>query len=63
MTNPPPYRLTFADAIEVWLMHWGGTHQHNIAAHFGVNSGRVNDVIKERKHLGSRGAAMMKKAA
>ncbi|MAC88282.1 MULTISPECIES: hypothetical protein [Maricaulis] len=63
MTNPPPYRLTFADAIEVWLMHWDKNHQHNIAAHFGVNSGRINDVVKERIHIGSREAALMKKSA
>jgi hypothetical protein len=28
--------------------------QHHIAAGFGVNQGRISDVIRERTHLGSR---------
>jgi len=46
--------LTFEEAFEVWIFRRRGWHQHTIAAHFGVNPGRVNDVLKERKHLGSR---------
>lgn len=49
-----PYRLTYEDAINVWLLHWNGTYQHTIAAAYGVNPGRVNDVLKERIHCGSR---------
>lgn len=49
--------LTFDEAIEVWLMRWAGHYQHDIAAHFGLNSGRVSDVLKEKKHIGSRQAA------
>jgi hypothetical protein len=52
--NKPTYRLTFVDAIEVWLRHWSGQFQHHIAAHFGVNPGRVNEVLKGHKFLGSR---------
>lgn len=47
-------RLTFEDAIDVWLKHWGGEFQHQIAAFFGVNQGRINEVLKERTHIGSR---------
>lgn len=51
--NEPPYQLTYQDAVEIWQRHWSGEYQHHIAASFGVNPGRVNDVLKGRKHLGS----------
>jgi hypothetical protein len=60
---PQPYRLTSDDAIQVWLRHWAGEYQHNIAASFGVNPGRVNDVLKGRKHAGSEAAAKSKRMA
>lgn len=52
----PPQKsdLTFDEAVEVWLLRKSGLAQHRIAARFGVNPGRVNDVLKERKHIGSR---------
>ncbi|MEM8589024.1 MAG: hypothetical protein AAGG65_13280 [Pseudomonadota bacterium] len=52
----PPQKpnLTFDEAIEVWRLHKLGVVQHRIAAQFGVNPGRVSDVLKERKHIGSR---------
>ena len=52
-----PYRLSYEDAVNVWLSYWNGEFQHNIAASYGVNPGRVNDVIKERSHYGSKAAA------
>jgi len=55
--NPKTYRLSHADAEAIWLRHWAGEYQHHIAAHFGVNPGRVNDVLKERTHVGSRESA------
>lgn len=58
-----PYRLTFEDAVSIWQRYWSGEYQHDIAAHFGVNPGRVNDVLKERKHIGSREAASVRGAA
>lgn len=51
------YRLTMKDAIEVWIRHWRGEFQHHIAAHFGVNPGRVNEVLKGRRLPGSEQAA------
>lgn len=57
----PSYRLTFDDAVDVWLRYWGGEFQNRIAAYYDVNPGRVNEVLKERKHLGSRSVAMMKR--
>jgi len=57
------HRLSFDDAIEVWLRHWSGEHQHKIAAFFGVNQGRINEVLKERKHVGSQSVAASKRSA
>ena len=54
--NLPPRKanLTFDEAVEVWRLHKLGVVQHRIAARFGVNPGRVSEVLKERKHIGSR---------
>lgn len=60
--TPKPY-LTFPEAAEVWQRHWQGEFQHHIAAHFGVNPARVNDVLKERTHIGSRETALRGSAA
>ena len=61
--NPQPYKLTFEDAVAIWLRHWDGEYQHNIAASFGINPGRVNDVLKARKHAGSEAIAASKRRA
>ena len=53
----PTYRLTFADACEVWRLRWRGFFQHQIAARYGVNQARINDVLKARLHPGSEIAA------
>ncbi len=47
-------RLTFEEAIAVWLMHWSGDYSHIIAAKLGTNPGRVADVLTEKTHVGSR---------
>jgi hypothetical protein len=49
--------LTFDEAVDVWLQYWAGRYQHQIAADHHLNSGRINEVLKERKHLGSRQVA------
>lgn len=51
--NGPSYRLTEQDAVEVWIRHWSGEYQNRIAAHFHVNPGRVNEIIKGHKFPGS----------
>jgi hypothetical protein len=61
--NLPSYKLTFEDAVSVWVRHWNGEFQNRIAASFDVNPGRVNEVLKERVHLGSKAAALKKAAA
>lgn len=45
----PSYRLTFDDAVEIWIRHWAGEFQNRIAAYFDVNPGRVNEVLKGHK--------------
>jgi hypothetical protein len=56
-SKPKPYHLTFDDAVYIWLRHWQGEYQHHIASSYDVNPGRVNDVLKERAHFGSRSVA------
>ncbi|MER8894211.1 hypothetical protein [Mesorhizobium sp. M0676] len=61
--NKPPYQLTYDDAVDVWLRHWAGQYQHHIAAVYAVNPGRVNDVLKGRKHEGAEHVAALKRRA
>jgi hypothetical protein len=55
------YKLTFDDAVDIWLRTWAGEYQYQIAASYVVNQGRINDVLKERLHAGSKQAAESKK--
>lgn len=57
------YALTFEDAVDVWMRHWNGEFQHVIAALYGVNQGRVNEVLKEKRHIGSKQIAASKRSA
>lgn len=57
----PSRRLTFADAVNVWIRYWDGEFQHRIAADYDVNPGRVNEVLKEHKHVGSKNVAALKR--
>ena len=52
-----PYRLSFDDAVDIWLRHWAGEFQHTIAAIYRVNPGRVNEVLKENRHIGAKDQA------
>jgi hypothetical protein len=54
------YRLTFNDAVDIWLRHWAGEYQHMIAARYDVSQGRVNDVLNERLHIGTKAVAATK---
>jgi len=49
--------ITYEDAIRIRRWRALGETQHHIAQRLGVNQGRVNEVLKERKHVGSRSAA------
>ncbi|MBB4253100.1 MULTISPECIES: hypothetical protein [Rhizobium] len=55
------YRLTLDDAVQVWLARWSGAYQHEIAARFSVNQGRVNEVLKGKRHSGSEQIAREKR--
>lgn len=59
-TRKPSYRLTFSDAVEIWLRLWRGEFQNRIAADYDVNPGRINEVSKETLHPGSREEALKK---
>ena len=50
-------RITFDEAVQVWLMRWSGMYQHDIAAHLGHNQGRISEILTSKKHLGSESAA------
>ena len=56
----PSYRLTFDDAVNVWIKSWDGEFQNRIAADFDVNQGRVNEVLQNRRWPGSREVALKK---
>lgn len=46
--------LTFTQAIHVWIMHWKGEQEQHIAMRLGTNQLRVDAVLNERQHVGSR---------
>lgn len=60
MKNPSP-KLSPDDAVQVWLRHWQGEYQHVIAASFGVNQGRVCEVLKGLRHPGAEHIARQKR--
>jgi len=53
----PSNRLTFDDAVEIWLMHWQGHFQSRIAARFDINQGRVSEVLNGKRWPDSRSEA------
>jgi hypothetical protein len=57
------YRLTLDDAVDIWLRYWSGEFQHDIAESYGVNQGRINEVLKEHSHPGSKAIAARKRSA
>jgi len=59
----PSKKLSFDDAVKIWLRHWQGEFQHRIAADFDVNPGRVNEILKGTRHRGSREAALSRYSA
>jgi len=59
----PSRSLSFEDAVQIHLMHMNGMFQNRIASAFDVNPGRVNEVVKERKHIGSKAVALLRRSA
>jgi hypothetical protein len=56
-------RLDRAEAIICWQLSALGYHQHEIAAVFKVNQRCVHEVLREKKHLGTKEAAQILTAA
>lgn len=50
-------KFTFEQAIDVWVRHFKGQYQHEIAAAYVINVRAVNHVLKEKSHIGSRQVA------
>ena len=50
MVDPkrPSRRLTLQDAKLVWKLRREGWLQHNIAAHLGVNQGRISEILTRK---------------
>jgi plasmid maintenance system antidote protein VapI len=55
--------LTFAEAVICWQLDELGYHQHEIAAFFKVNQRCVHEVLRGKKHVGSKEAARLKQSA
>jgi hypothetical protein len=55
--------LDRAEAIICWQLSALGYHQHEIAAVFKVNQRCVHEVLREKKHLGTKEAASLLAAA
>lgn len=51
------HRLTFNDAVQVWIRRERGDLYHRIAADLDCNQGRIADVVKGRLHPGSETVA------
>jgi hypothetical protein len=47
-------RFTHEQAVDVWMRHFSGQYQHQIAAAYVINVRAVNHVLKEKTHPGSK---------
>jgi hypothetical protein len=56
-------KFTFDEAVDVWLRSWSGQIQHEIAADYRINAGRVSEVLTEKAHAGSKRVAASKRSA
>jgi hypothetical protein len=61
--HPRKTKFSFEEAVDVWLRHWPGLFQHEIAAAYVINSGRVSDVLNEVTHAGSKEVAASRRSA
>ena len=61
--TPRKTKFTFEEAVDVWLRRWSGQLQHEIAAAYIINSGRVSDVLNEVTHVGSKEVAASRRSA
>jgi hypothetical protein len=47
-------QFAFEQAVDVWMRHFSGQYQHQIAAAYVINVRAVNHVLKEKTHVGSK---------
>lgn len=58
-TIPPLARvLNTADAAMVWLLNWSGDDTRIIAAKLGTMPSKVDAILNEKTHVGSREKAI-----
>jgi hypothetical protein len=51
--------LMFDDAVEIWKRHFLlGEDRDGIAQAFGVTRSRIDEILDERSHIGSRRSAL-----
>jgi hypothetical protein len=43
-------KFTEEEAVDVWLRHFSGQHQHHIAADYRINAGRVSEIRRVFLH-------------
>ena len=55
----PSYQLTFTDAVVVWKRYIKKDFVQRIAADFDCNVGRIYDVVRGKRHAGSKEQAIM----
>lgn len=56
-------RLTLEDAMEIHRRRWLGEAQHVLAAAFGVNPGRISEVLKGTLHPKAKTLALQGRTA
>jgi hypothetical protein len=47
-------KFSFEEAVDVWMRHFSGQYQHQIAAAYVINVRAINHVLKEKTHVGSK---------
>ena len=55
----PSHQLTFTDAIAVWKRYIDKDFVQRIAADLDCNIGRIYDVVRGKKHAGSKEQAIV----
>jgi hypothetical protein len=62
-SQPVSRRLSSEDAVEIWRRRLQGEAQHVLAADFGVNPGRIAEVLTGKRFPEARGIAEKKRAS
>jgi len=59
----PNRRLSLTDAVEIWHRRRQGQFQHDIAADFGVNQGRISEILTGKKYPEAQQLALQMRQA